>query len=310
MRLADLRRKPLSDFHRNDADGYAQQAELRVVFDEHANCLGSPDRVAAARDAMAYLLELYGYARGIDESLQPQQGQWALGWHIPCLLGGILDYADSYGTGIQPGQVRVQDWVRLGTDDSVRDFREAFEGFCSARRGAEAHLLLCRCAASFCRVFEDRCWTHLVEFDEPSRMEIHPVATLDEIARVTAMPVDREGCDGVLKAFGRTEPDADAAASLQAIAELYAAADAVIGMFAGSGWPDETLAAFSDFCKMIRQKSTVAFGLYNTMTAVLAMRAWCNLVLDRRCKLLGPIMAWMHHCLRLHCEWKITGMNQ
>ena len=362
MKLVDLRKKPLSDFDMNDADGYARQADLRVVFDEHAAGFGSPGQVKAAREALAYLCELYGNARGIDESLQPHSGRWALNWHIISFLPFILDYADAYGAGIPPGQVAAQDWVRLGTDDFVRDFREAFENFCAMRRGGEAHLLLWRCAASLCRIHEDHCWTHLVEFDEPSRSVVHPVAPMDDIARVTAAdPAPPADCiDGapepVLSVFGCPAPDADASASLDAIAELYAAAVGANLVFAHRRLPEETLAAFSEFCLLIRRKCTAVFTLYNVATvgydthcawtadvtedgraflaalraasqswpcwrahwpdthqafaesARLAVRAWCNLVLDPRCKLLGPIMAWLHHCLRVHCEWKIAGM--
>ncbi|HUW30243.1 MAG TPA: hypothetical protein VM223_01385 [Planctomycetota bacterium] len=359
MKLVDLRKKPLSDFDMNDADGYARQADLRVVFDEHAPGFGSPGQVKAAREALASLCELYGNARGIDESLQPHSGRWALNWHIISFLPFILDYADAYGADVPPSQTEARDWVRMGTDDFVRDFCEAFEEFCSVRHGAEARLLLWRCAASLCRIYEDHCWTHPAEFDESSRVEIHPVATLDDIARVTAIPNDRTGCtpESIVKAFGCPAPDADASAALHAITELCTAAARVTPVSASSpSDDDQSLAAFSEFCMLIRQKSTAVFGLYNVAevgydehcawtaeltddgkaflatlraasqswpcwranwpethrafaeSARLAVRAWCNLVLDPRCKLLGPIMAWLHHCLRLHCEWKIAGM--
>jgi len=163
--------------------------------------------------------------------------------------------------------------VRLGTDDFVRDYVEAFEGFCGARRGRLAHVLLWRCAASLCRIFEAHCWAHLLSFDEPSRVEIHPVASLDQIALVTAMPPDREGGGRVINAFGCTSPDADAARALGAIEELHAAAahcvsarSSAVGanlVFARSALAGRTLAAFSNFCTLIRDKSNAVFGLYN-----------------------------------------------
>lgn len=99
MKLVDLRRKPLADFDMSEADGYAQQPDLRLVFDEHAGGIGS----SVAPNALAYLLELYGNARGIDESLHPQQGHWVLNFHIASFLTCVLDYADSYAGGTEIG---------------------------------------------------------------------------------------------------------------------------------------------------------------------------------------------------------------